>query len=780
MFTKYDALGRVIITGIVALAKNTLRDALQNDANTATFKCWENSTYSGTFPAANNNYYTDLAYPVLAGKTYTLYTLNYYDTYGVWNNATSPPFQIVNNSSCAYTPPQTTPGAYNPELTFVSGKPTVSFVECNGTLLASATYYDIYGRVIQSCERNQTGSAGFDRFTNLYKGLTSNIQKKEHTHFSYMSVPYPTLNEVTDYTYDPAGRPLTYTYTYKFTYPYPGNAAVRNITYAYTPLGQVKSKQIRDDATLMQTVDYTYNIRGWLTKINEPATLNGDLFGMELLYNTQNTLYPNLQNLPCYNGNISAAIWQTSQPYGTTTPVTTGLKAYKYGYDKLNRLLTGDYFEMSGSALSNTAKYSETIINIDNGKSYDRNGNIQGIARNGLQSPNNIIGSVDLLKYTYNGNQLIAVDDNITRDIDNVFWDNGSKYTGTAEYTYDANGNLVTDLNKGILYITYNYLNLPTSITKTGGNRVEYTYDAAGTKRQQQHYVNGTLVKTTDFIANFVYENSVPAWATYDEGRVVLNSYGTANLNEAYLKDHLGNIRVAYYLQAGTLRTRQVNSYYPFGMNIKGLTANSTDNFKPNEYLYNGKMMQDEMGLGWLDYGARFYDAVLGRWHSVDPLAHKPKNVSISPYAYTGNNPISRIDPDGRDWFYYQSQGEKKKSWHWQEGNVAKYTNAKGKEVTSKRGFDYLVTYKVTGKNSEGAVTGSLQLWGDRNPNKGAMVTVNGVFSGNSNYQGMSPIPGGNYMMKLGTRDADGPQKLNPDGSNPIRYDGMQAIPSCP
>jgi len=169
------------------------------------------------------------------------------------------------------------------------------------------------------------------------------------------------------------------------------------------------------------------------------------------------------------------------------------------------------------------------------------------------------------------------------------------------------------DLNKGILSITYNYLNLPISITKTGGTRVEYSYDAAGTKREQRYYLNGTLTKTTGFYTNFVYENWSPAWVTYDEGRVVLNSNGTANINEAYLKDHLGNIRVAYYMQAGVLKTQQVNSYYPFGMNIKVLSLNGSATYKPNKYLYNGKMMQYEMGLGWLDYGARFYDAVL-RW----------------------------------------------------------------------------------------------------------------------------------------------------------------------
>ncbi|MDO9256262.1 MAG: RHS repeat-associated core domain-containing protein [Bacteroidales bacterium] len=381
------------------------------------------------------------------------------------------------------------------------------------------------------------------------------------------------------------------------------------------------------------------SIRGWLTKINDPATVSntGDLFGMELFYNNTDG---SVSNNALFNGNISAIKWQTVQPTGVSTPVTNGLKAYKYTYDKLNRLLTGVYAENLDN-LNNFSEYINTGSTTTGYRPYDLNGNIQTMKRHGLRG--NVKNTIDELTYTYDGNKLIAVEDIVIPDNGGDFVD-GNKYTGTAEYAYDKNGNLTKDLNKGILSITYNYLNLPVSINKTSDNRIEYTYDAVGNKRSQVYYVNNSPSKTTTFYTNFVYENYAPAWVNYDEGRLVLNSNGTSAINEAYLKDHLGNVRVAYYW-AGSLKTQQVNSYYPFGLNIKGLSLNGSATYKPNEYLYNGKMMQDEMGLGWLDYGARFYDAVLGRWHSMDPLAEV--NRRWSPYRYAYDNPMRFIDPDG-------------------------------------------------------------------------------------------------------------------------------------
>ena len=110
-----------------------------------------------------------------------------------------------------------------------------------------------------------------------------------------------------------------------------------------------------------------------------------------------------------------------------------------------------------------------------------------------------------------------------------------------------------------------------------------------------------------------------------------------------HLKDHLGNTRVVF---DGTGAVRQKTDYYPFGMTAYQST--SID----NKYLYNRKELQDEflgsVNLDWYDYGARFYDPALGRWHVPDPAAEN-NHFEWSPYSYVYNNPIMLVDPFGLD-----------------------------------------------------------------------------------------------------------------------------------
>ena len=129
-----------------------------------------------------------------------------------------------------------------------------------------------------------------------------------------------------------------------------------------------------------------------------------------------------------------------------------------------------------------------------------------------------------------------------------------------------------------------------------------------------------------------IFENGTPKTVLTEAGFVSLND----NKYHYYLQDYQGNNRVVAD-QNGNVE--EVNHYYPFG----GVFAN-TSSIQP--YKYNGKELDTKNGLNWYDYGARQYDAALGCWHMVDPMAEK--YYSISPYTYCFNNPMKFIDPDGK------------------------------------------------------------------------------------------------------------------------------------
>ncbi len=118
-----------------------------------------------------------------------------------------------------------------------------------------------------------------------------------------------------------------------------------------------------------------------------------------------------------------------------------------------------------------------------------------------------------------------------------------------------------------------------------------------------------------------------------------------------FLKDHLGNTRITLS-QNGTLL--QEDAYYPYGMNIAGLSY--SDASPENKYKYNGKELEDEFGLDWYDYGFRYYDPLLARFHTLDPLA---ENYSFqSPFVYAANNPVRFIDWMGMSaGDYYDQKG---------------------------------------------------------------------------------------------------------------------------
>ena len=108
--------------------------------------------------------------------------------------------------------------------------------------------------------------------------------------------------------------------------------------------------------------------------------------------------------------------------------------------------------------------------------------------------------------------------------------------------------------------------------------------------------------------------------------------------NTLYSYDGMGNITS---LSRNGLLDDGSYDYYPYG----GLMSNSTG-WNTQRYRYNGKELDRMHGLDWYDYGARWMDAAIGRWHVMDPLCEK--YYDISPYAYCAGDPVNAIDPDGK------------------------------------------------------------------------------------------------------------------------------------
>ncbi len=188
---------------------------------------------------------------------------------------------------------------------------------------------------------------------------------------------------------------------------------------------------------------------------------------------------------------------------------------------------------------------------------------------------------------------------------------------------------MVNDGPRGI-NLTYNQLNLPASFSGTVSGT--YTYDAEGRKLRS---VLGGVVR--EYIDGIHYKAGTLEFVATAEGRAE-NSGGTFTY-QYNLTDHLGNVRVSFDNNNRVARVIQEDEYYAFGLNRQRFSYSSE-----NKYLYNGKELQE--GLGYFDYGARFYDPVIGRWGTVDPLAEQMRRWS--PYNYAFDNPIRFIDPDGQ------------------------------------------------------------------------------------------------------------------------------------
>ena len=470
--------------------------------------------------------------------------------------------------------------------------------------------------------------SGYDVTTTTYS-FTDKPLTVKHTQ-SAGSTGSTSLTEVTTYAYDSADR------LQKVQHKLDSGPTVTLAEYGYDNFGRLNSKKL---GGTLHTSTYAYNLRSWLTGIS------GSKFSQTLTYNNGSA---------GYNGNITAMDWTAN---GSS-------HRYTFAYDGLNRLT---------AATHGAGQYTEKVTG------YDKNGNILSLQRYG-QLTASTYGLIDNLTFTLAGNRPTRVDDAVAASAYNGGFEFKDGVKQANEYVYDANGNLTKDLNKGISSIQYNVLNLPMNITFASGGFVQYGYTADGIKRRMMYKEadgSGNPVPTV-YCCNVVYENGVQKLLLTEEGYVTLSD----GKYHYYLKDHQGNNRVVIN-QSGTVE--EANHYYPFG----GVFA-SSGNVQP--YKYNGKEFDAKKGLNLYDYGARHYDAALGRFATVDPSAENYFNTSL--YAYCGNNPISRIDPTGADW-YEDKQGNLR----WQEGSEALkgYTNIGSSASIALGNDNYLNFYQNGG-----------------------------------------------------------------------------------
>ena len=639
-FRKFDALGREILSGVFNGIGSTSRATLQTAFDNFTGQNYETISTSGLLG------YTNISFP----STYTIADANithlrYYDDYQ-FNSDGNYNFQSAN----AFHVQGLAKGLMTGML--------VRNIKTNAWQ-KMVMYYDYRGKLIQDFHLTNRGNLIRKDYQYRFNGellktrITKNGKTKTFTYeYNHVGNKVKFKHEingiertVANYSYDdinrllqkafspsnPAGSKQTglwldNTTWLSGTYPTLSDKVTINTGHTVTiPSGQKVSAGILFDNGILKNfgtlnlgnvkastpsnlynLSYMYHIRGGLKGINLDASgnLTNSLFSYRLDYQEGTAGF--------FDGNIKKQAWKSN--------IDGKERSFTFDYDGASRLKSGAYASPAGEDYS--------LNNV----TYDGNGNISTLSRNGATNNNfTSFGNVDNMTYTYqsNSNKLAKIADATTNNADLGDFRDGTNTDDDYEYWLD--GSLKRDKNKKIS-LTYNYLKLPETITFDNGRTITTEYDANGTKLKKIDS-NG---ETTDYEEDDIYVNGKLYQTSHDEGRIVDGIY------EYNINDHLGNLRVAFRDSSGIAVPTQSIFYDPWGLSMKGMSITRNPlNFNKHQFLNR----ETQFETGYIDLQNRQYDPQRGQMTSIDALAELSRR--FSPFVYGNNNGLRFIDPDG-------------------------------------------------------------------------------------------------------------------------------------
>jgi RHS repeat-associated protein len=433
------------------------------------------------------------------------------------------------------------------------------------------------------------------------------------------------------------------------------------ISYVYNDVNNAVKYEISGN-DLSQLIEYDYDVRDRI--LNKKSWLmDYRLFYDGNMPQTDWTGHTVVSSNN-YNGNINGMqINYKFDPASNQSITNFELPTiYGYQYDKLNRLkqadaIIGDFVHAAGYS-------QESFLIGDENYSYDRIGNLKTLSRHNRATSGTTFAQIESFVYSYQ---------TATNRLASVL---GQAGTPSRAYTYDKNGNLLTDNSKQISQTIYERANYPYQITK-GTEQYSYLYDA-NDQRIYKKTVNGTLI-TEEYYLKDAMGRDIALWKAPNNGNYnwVYQIHGTkleARIDKRlrpligddvgdgpdiqsndllyFHYDHLGNTRITYRKNQDDFSIEYAADYMPYGKIVREYRNGGNI----EKYLTTHHERDQETQL---DYrGARYYDCDVARFLSLDPKARD--FVSWSAYNYVLGNPIMLIDADGKaptDWFLNNKTG---------------------------------------------------------------------------------------------------------------------------